>query len=157
DPLRLRDRGGRRPRGARVGRRRDPRRRAQRDRDAVDGQRRGRLDADRRLLPRARGRRVARGGAAARADLAAALAALRAPGLPGALHPRQQLALGMKLPRLTLALFQHPAFPAGAIAVAVVLVTLGLRATGALQRYELDAYDHFVRQVWHGPPLDPRV
>ena len=63
----------------------------------------------------------------------------------------------MKRPRLDLAVFQHPAFPAGAIAVAVVLVTLGLRATGALQGLELDAYDHFTRQVWRGPPLDPRV
>jgi adenylate cyclase len=63
----------------------------------------------------------------------------------------------MKLRLPDLAIFQHPAFPAGAIAVAVVLVTLGLRATGALQGLELDAYDHFTRQVWHGPPLDPRV
>ncbi|HVN40376.1 MAG TPA: adenylate/guanylate cyclase domain-containing protein [Myxococcota bacterium] len=55
------------------------------------------------------------------------------------------------------AAFQHPAFPAAAIAAAIVLATLGLRASGALQRYELDAYDHFTRQVWHGPAEDPRV
>ena len=55
------------------------------------------------------------------------------------------------------AAFQHPAFPAGAIAVAIVVATLALRASGALQGLELDAYDHFTRQVWRGPAEDPRV
>lgn len=54
-------------------------------------------------------------------------------------------------------LLRHPALPAAAIALVVALATQGLRATGALQTFELAAYDHLVRRVWRGPELDPRV
>ncbi|HXK21774.1 MAG TPA: adenylate/guanylate cyclase domain-containing protein [Myxococcota bacterium] len=63
----------------------------------------------------------------------------------------------MKIALTRHAFLRHPAFPAAAIAAAVVIATLGLRASGALQGLELDAYDHFTRQVWNGPAEDPRV